>query len=110
MIYKQRYELSQSLNGNTIVHIARNSAGTVVFREESANQLKKTIDNYLKELQNEAEMIAKKAAEKLAQKNKNKTEPKKAAPARLTRTQDGKFISKSTLEKAEPPRKKSFWG
>ncbi len=88
-IYK-RFELSQSLNGNQIFYIARNAAGTVVFREESEKKLKLAIDNSLKA--------------------KPVTEAKKPEPAtRLTKTADGKFISKSTLEKTEPPRKKNFW-
>ena len=88
-IYK-RFELSQSLNGNRIFHIARNAAGAVIFREESEKKLKLAIDNTLKP--------------------KPAAVVKKPTPStRLTKTADGKFISKSALEKAELPRKKSFW-
>lgn len=71
MIY-QRFEFSQSLNGNTIFHIARNSAGIVVFREESEKNLKKTIDNWLQQKQEEERLAAAKAAQKLAEKTKKK--------------------------------------
>ena len=71
MIYK-RFEFSQSLNGQRLLHIARNSAGIVVFREESENQLKKTIDQYLKHKQEEEELASAKDTQKLAEKAKKK--------------------------------------
>jgi len=48
MLYYKRYELSQSLNGQTIIHIARNAAGIVVFRAENEQKLKEIIDDYQK--------------------------------------------------------------
>lgn len=83
MIYK-RYELSQSLNGNNIMHIARNAAGMVVFRENSQKQLQTAIDNYLNNLEKERQEKIKAAQVKAKPKN-----PKK---------------------KSELPRKKHFWG
>ncbi|PJC66315.1 hypothetical protein CO018_02505 [Candidatus Beckwithbacteria bacterium CG_4_9_14_0_2_um_filter_47_11] len=91
MIYYKHYEFSQSLNGNKIFHIARNAAGTVVFREASEKKLKLAINNSLKP---KPETVTKKPV----------------TVSRLTKTADGKFISKNKLEKAEPPRKKNFWG
>jgi hypothetical protein len=123
MIYK-RYEFSQSLNGDKIVHIARNSAGMVIFRADSEKLLKEMIDRYWKNREHE-EKLAQAAAAKakakkpagliakaLAPKTKAQTTAPKppAPPARLTKTADGKFISKSALEKTDLPRKKSFWG
>lgn len=87
--FYRRFELSQSLNGNKIFQIARNSAGMVIFREENEKKLKKAIDNYW-----------------LAQ---QKPEKKPEPAARLTKTSPGKFINKSQLEKSDSPRKKTFW-
>ncbi|MCX6816696.1 MAG: hypothetical protein NTZ93_02445 [Candidatus Beckwithbacteria bacterium] len=120
MIYK-RFELSQSLNGDHLVYIARNSAGIVVFREASETKLKKTIDRYLKQQQQEELLASQKKTEKSLKKGlfAKKNPPQKpktiqaeapTPPTRITRTQDGKFISKSQLEKAELSRKKHFWG
>lgn len=103
MIYKH-YELSQSLNGNNIIHIARNAAGMVVFRENSQKQLQTAIDNYFKNLDKEHQEKIKAAQAKA----KPKTPEKPST--RLTKTSIGKFISKSSLDKAEPPKKKHFWG
>lgn len=89
--FYKRFELSQSLNGNAIVQIARNAAGMVVFREDSEKKLKKAIDNFW--------LAEQKAAEP----------KKKPTPSRLTKTTGGKFISKSQLEKSDSPRKKNFW-
>lgn len=62
MIYK-RYELSQSLNGTRIVHIARNAAGNVVFRESSESNLRKAIDKSIAEKARLEELETKKKAE-----------------------------------------------
>ena len=45
----EKYTYSNSLNGNVIVHIARNSSGAVVFRASSAEQLKTDILAYEEE-------------------------------------------------------------
>jgi len=50
-------------------------------------------------------------AKTFAPKSKPKPVAKPTAPTRITKTQPGKFISKSALEKTEPARKKrGFWG
>lgn len=129
MIYK-RYELSQSLNGDRIVYIARDASGVVRFRETSEGRLKKAIDKAILARQLEEE-AAKKRKEALAKKRKEEEQEQKSAvqemseetegaenpeeeilvppQARVTRGPDGKFISKSQLVQTEPPKKKSFW-
>lgn len=132
MIYK-RYELSLSQNGPDLVHIARNAMGNVVFREASEDKLKKAIDRSIEERRRLEELEAKKRAQKAKTKAKKHegglfqappppepdpgTEEKPATTEesiltppqqRVTRGPDGKFISKSILEKEEPS-KKSFW-
>ena len=121
MIYK-RYEFSKSLYGNEIKFIARNSIGMVVFRAESEKKLKQAIDNLYKERERQELLAAKAEAAKKAKPKRalfsakttepvitEKPKPTVKPPTRLTKTQDGKFISKSQLEKTEPPRKKRFW-
>lgn len=127
MIYK-KYELALSLNGDQIMHIARNAIGNVVFRENSEKSLKKAIDDYIKEQQYLAELAEQKKLEKEAKKTKQESQldipeadltgeevveteadqtlvPQK----RVTRGPDGKFISKSQLDLEEEDKKKSFW-
>jgi len=94
MTFYKHFEFSLSLNGNKIFYIARNAAGAVVFREESEKKLKLAIDDSLKPVKPKTE---------------TQIADKKPAPSRLTKIQDGKFISKSQLEKTESPRKKNFW-
>lgn len=121
MIYK-KYELSLSLNGADVMHIARNVAGNVVFRENSEKALKKVIDDTIKEQQYQEELVIQKKKEK-EQKKEVKTEevieeerevlveetevlvPQK----RVTRGPDGKFISKNQLDLEEEDKKKTFW-
>lgn len=129
MIYK-RYELSQSLNGDVIVYIARNAAGMVVFREPSEKELKKAIDESEAEIVRLSEIEAQKRTEKEKRKKKKtppkpteeeedgeteeaSEEPEKESAVvppqtRVTRGQDGKFIGRSALQEEEP-KKKSFW-
>lgn len=129
MIYK-KYEFSLSLNGTKIVHIARNAAGFVVFRESSEAKLKKAIDKSIEEKQRQEELEAKERADKARAKAKAKKralfaarvepeeEPEKEKEAktqtsvppapRITRGPDGKFISKAQ-ETENEPKKKSFW-
>jgi len=127
-IYK-RYELSKSLRGTKISLIARNSKGVIVFRKPSENKLKKAIDRYYIAKERKAKLAARLAARKKAARKRKKRKgflakkspPKKTkiakakpkpkpTPTNVTKTQDGKFISKSRLSKATPPRKKHFWG
>lgn len=104
MIYK-RYELSRSLNGTTIVHIARNTAGNVIFREPSEEKLKKAIDAYLEHIAREEELAAKKSEETIQEEEVATLPPQ----ARVTRGPDGKFISKSLFQKQESFKNKTFW-
>lgn len=124
MIYK-RYELSQSLNGDKIVHIARSASGFVVFREPSETALKKAIDESIKKEQEQKELAAqgktdkKKRPERLFAKPKEeskektvdveiKTEETREPKPVSGRGVDGKFIKKIQLEQEEP-KKGSFW-
>jgi len=116
MIYK-KYELSQSLNGDRIVHIARNALGNVIFRAPSEQKLVKAIDDSIKEQRRLAEVSRKKKtsskAAKLAAAAKPETEAPKTeeplvAQAQTRRGPDGKFISKNQPT-VEEPEKKSFW-
>lgn len=133
MIYK-RYELSLSQNGPDLVHIARNAAGNVVFREPSEKELKAAIDKAEEERLRAIEAEEKKKAEAEKKKSEKKKkglfqpEPGEVAEAgenaepeqesilapstppqeRVTRGPDGKFISKSQLD-VEEPKKKGFW-
>jgi hypothetical protein len=133
MIYK-KHELSLSLNGNEVVHIARGAAGNVVFRESSEERLKKAIDRSIeaKEKQEEAAAREKELKAKAkAQKQKGSLFSPPPEPAEETATEneeenlkeevlipqqskvvrgpDGKFISKSAFQEEEEPAKKSFW-
>ncbi len=124
MIYK-KHELSLSLNGEDIMHIARNAAGVVVFRESSEKALKKAIDDFVKEQEYQTQLALEKKLEKEAKKNKAElvdNEPitsevpqqeELLVPAssqkRVTRGPDGKFISKSQLDMEQEDKKKSFW-
>lgn len=137
MIYK-KYELSQSLSGDTIIHIARNAAGYVVFREPTEAKLKKAIDNYEEELQRKAEQEAQEAAKRKAERERKKKlqtttteaaaqslppEPEEKPqdsdqdstprkPSGITRSPDGKFISRSAILQSEAEaqkKKKSLW-
>ncbi len=134
MIYK-KYELSLSLNGESIIHIARNYAGAVIFRANSLEDVKEMVDNAILE----QERIEKEKEERRLKKEelKNKkakrglfqapveevVEEEKVEEAetesiltppqsekRITRGPDGKFISKSKLEEqTEEETKKGFW-
>lgn len=125
MIYK-KHELSLSLNGDHVIHIARNSSGVVVFRQNSEKELKRAIDDYIKEQQYLEELAEKKKLEKEAKKTKQEvtvttdepvtkiveetvTEETLIPQKRVTRGPDGKFISKSQLDTDEDLKKKSFW-
>ncbi len=133
MIYK-KFELSLSLNGENIIHIARNYAGNVVFRADTLEDVKGMIDNAILEqerLENEREELRKRKEELKEKKTKRglfqapnaeevgiketsdesttgsvltPPEPQK----RVTRGPDGKFISKSQLQ-TEEEKKKTFW-
>lgn len=116
MIYK-KHELSLSLNGDNIVHIARNAAGNVVFRETSEKSLKRAIDEYLKEQEYVSEQkkksiqIEEPIVETAVLEPIENNEILNPTPAqkRVTRGPDGKFISKSQLDTDEDFKKKSFW-
>lgn len=126
MIYK-KYELAQSLNGDQIMHIARNSNGIVVFRETSEKGLKKAIDSYIKEQQYLEELAEQKRLDKEAKKSQGDSakahltgsrevaestssgEETLATQKSVTRGPDGKFISKSQLDTDEDLKKKTFW-
>ena len=125
MIYK-KHELSLSLNGEDIMHIARNAAGVVVFREHSEKALKRVIDEAIREQEYQEQLALEKKLER-AKKNKHQEvleeEPtvheetyqqeEVLVPAssqkRVTRGPDGKFISKSQLDLEQEDKKKSFW-
>lgn len=124
MIYK-RYELSLSLNGADVVHIARNASGIVVFRENSEKELLKAIDDFEKkkeqmELESTNEDDKKEDVEVPSEEVQNEeatsettdgektTETLLPTQKRITRGPDGKFISKSQLDQ-EMPKKKGFW-
>lgn len=123
MIYK-KHELSLSLNGTDIMHIARNAVGNVVFRENSEKALKKAIDDYIKDQQYQEELLEQKKLEKEGKKENGESkaveeavesevvvEPEEVLipQKRVTRGPDGKFISKSQLDTDEDLKKKSFW-
>lgn len=74
MNYK-RYELSRSLNGHDIVHIARNLSGVVVFRAHSDEELMRLID--------QAEMKTSAVVSEHTVKMKT---PKKKPEAKVTQT------------------------
>ncbi|HCR36234.1 hypothetical protein A2130_04855 [Candidatus Woesebacteria bacterium GWC2_33_12] len=97
--YYKKHELSLSLNGDKIQHIARNASGVVVFRESSEKALKRAIDGTSKEATKEVIV------------SEPVTEEEIFAPTqkRVTRGSDGKFISKSQLDTDEDLKKKSFW-
>ena len=123
-IYK-KHELSLSLNGEDIMHIARNAAGVVVFREHSEKALKRAIDDFVKEQEYQEQLALEKKLEKEAKKNKVeeviKAEPTieetpqeellvpTSSQKRVTRGPDGKFISKSQLDTEQEDKKKTFW-
>jgi hypothetical protein len=69
MIYK-KHELSLSLNGEDIMHIARNAAGVVVFREHSEKALKRVIDEAIREQEYQEQLALEKKLER-AKKNKH---------------------------------------
>jgi len=122
-IYK-KYEFSLSLNGNRIMHIARNASGMVIFRAQSEKELIDMIDEFLYQEEQkrarEAKKVSKKSKKKkiLNKKNEEETEevedvksvlePPSPPQTRVTRGPDGKFISKSVLEKKDD-KKKGFW-
>lgn len=136
MIYK-KYELSLSLNGENVVHIARNAIGNVVFRENSEKALKRVIDDAIKEQEYQNQLAEekriekenkrsltsnddkkKKVVEEVVQEETEQIIPEEAeatqetlipAPKSVTRGPDGKFISKSQLDTDEDLKKKTFW-
>lgn len=122
-IYK-KHELSLSLNGEDIMHIARNAAGVVVFREHSEKALKRAIDDFVKEQEYQEQLVLEKKLEKEAKKAKQMEEVVEDSPEvlestsseevlvpqkRVTRGPDGKFISKSQLDTDQDLKKKTFW-
>lgn len=138
MIYK-KFEISLSLNGENVIHIARNYAGIVVFRAETESEIRRMIDDSIEEQvkkEKEAEELKLKkeedskskpkrglfqppVEEKVEEENVNsnteidKSESVLMPPPhqRVTRGPDGKFISKSQLQETneEEEKKKSFW-
>ena len=72
MIYK-KFEISQSLNGEKIISIARNYAGIVIFRAETIDEVKVMIDKSIEE----QERIEKEAEEKRLKKEAEKEKRKK---------------------------------
>jgi hypothetical protein len=130
MIYK-KFEISLSQNGESIMHIARNYAGVVIFRGDSEENVKELIDKSINEqekLEKEKEELRRKKEEAKQNKSKRglfqapveeveeKEEVKKEESVltsphqRVTRGPDGKFISKSKLEEQqEEEKKKGFW-
>jgi D-alanyl-D-alanine carboxypeptidase len=133
MIYK-KYELSKSLNGESIITIARNYAGVVVFRGQTDEDVKEMIDNAIHEQTLREKGAEEKRLKKLEEKKNKKKKGLFQAPeeeitveeekieeedvkeesvltppqARVTRGPDGKFISKSQLQ-MEEEKKKTFW-
>lgn len=128
--FYQRYELSMSLNGSKIVHIARNSAGNVVFREPSEDKLKKAIDSFEEQKRRDEEerekMVAQKAkakeerkAKKLfsnklqeeVQERKDDLEHLQGAPEVLLEgeSEPAALEGESEPTNSDPKSKKSFW-
>lgn len=132
MSYKG-YELSSSLNGKDIVHIARNKGGAVIFRETSEVRLKKAIDIALEQKEKAAEeaLKAKEAKVKKAKtrdlfqaKDEYAEEVKEAEEAKkeieenketllpptqnVARGPGGRFVSKKS-QTGDADQKKSFW-
>lgn len=134
MIYK-KFEISLSLNGENVIHIARNYAGVVIFRAETENEIKEMIDSAILE----QERLEKEKEEKRLKKEELKSKKTKRGlfqdpveevveeekeqefeaesiltppqpEKRITRGPDGKFISKSKLEEqTTEEKKKGFW-
>ena len=103
MIYK-KHELSLSLNGDQVMHIARNAAGVVVFREQSEKALKLAIDDYIKKQQYLEEMLEQKRLEKEAKKSQG--DSAKAHPTGSHEvaepTSSGDEVVEESLEAVEP--------
>lgn len=101
MIYK-RYELSLSQNGPDLVHIARNAAGNVIFRESSEEKLKKAIDQAIQEKQKQEEFEAKKKSAKA--KAKKQKRGLFTSPPELVEDEEVKTIEKKedTENETEP--------
>ena len=128
MFYK-KYDLSKSLSGDKIIHIARNAAGVVVIRAPTLEKLKKEIDRREEEERKKL-LAAKKKAEEAAKKAtklakaKKKEKPTKLAAASESqkpsttktisssklppRGPNGKFISRQP-ETETTKKKKGFW-
>lgn len=131
------YSISQSLNGNKIIYIARNRSEVVIFRESSENKLKSAIDNHLENLekalaQAKKDKLAKvekakerdlfqdkedykkeveeagEVIEELAEESE-KTEDIDAPQTRVVRGPGGRFVSKKSQEDQDDDPKKGFW-
>jgi len=129
MFYK-RYDLSKSLSGDKVIHIARNAAGIVVIRAPSLEQLKKEIDRREEEEKKKL-LAAKKAAEEAAKKAQKLAKAKKkekptelaaaiepekpstteetSSPNLPPRGPDGKFVSRQPETETTQKKKKGFW-
>lgn len=93
-MYYKKYYLSQSLNGDKIVWIARNPMGVVVIRESSLEKLKREIDRRDKQ-----EQEAKRNLKAKANKEDNKE----------TTTEKTALEPEKDKEEEEKIRKKSLW-
>jgi len=123
MIYRN-YDISASTNAGIRTYLARNSAGNIIFRESSVDNLKRTIDASFETRRRNTELAKSTSLKKrkrslfapppeeLSEEETTK-EPKSvtnSAQQRVTRGPDGKFISKNSLEgQDQTDNKTSFW-
>ncbi len=98
MAEEKRITISTSLNGNEIVHIARNSSGNIFARELTLEALQKAIKTYQEPPPPPVEEEPAEAAS--------------AASDAATGKPKKKLLANKLSEKvqaAEPAEKKSFW-
>lgn len=118
-MFYRKFELSQSLNGDKVLHIARNPAGVVVLREATEKKLMAAIDKYIAHLETVHKTLQKPSAQSQSKVDKNKkiapvvsdVEILLPPPQKATkRGPDGKFISRSQIEMSDiKPPKKTLW-
>ncbi len=129
-MYYKGYEISWSVNAGVVSVLARNSAGKVIFRETTEENIKKAIDASIELRKKNAEAAAKVTAKRKAERHKkglfapppestteeglstevSELKTVNSPTSRVVRGPDGKFISKGTLEKqGQEDNKTSFW-
>lgn len=131
------YSISQSLNGDDIVFIARNRAEMVIFRESSENKLRSAIDKHFENLEKSAAQAKKAKLEKVEKakerdlfqdkeeykkeveeaeevveelsKEQEELEDPNTPQTRVVRGPGGRFVSKKPQEETNENKKKGFW-